>query len=144
MLARRSFLRFAGETVRVHAQHILGEEWFCTDRNGKGIVATCGVGSSPCPPDYLLMSLGACAGNGIKILLQDAGKTVRSLAVDVEADWTDKPQRRFGAIRLRVKCDGDITKEELQAITQRAENELCPIAGTLLDPPDLTATATLV
>jgi hypothetical protein len=35
------------------------------------------------------MSLGACAGNGIKLLMQEAGKTVRSLAVDVEADWTD-------------------------------------------------------
>jgi uncharacterized OsmC-like protein len=140
MLSRVFSRRFAVQSVRVHTQNIFGEEWFCTDRNGKGIVTTTGDGSAPTPPDYLLMGLGACAGNGIKFFLAKSGKTVKSISVQVEADWANEPQRRFSDIRLKVRCDADVSKEELQKIVDQAAEKMCPIAGTLLTRPNITST----
>jgi uncharacterized OsmC-like protein len=134
----RAFARRA--SVRVHTQNIFGDEWFCTDRNGKGIVTTTGDGSAPTPPDYLLMGLGACAGNGIKFFLAKSGKAAKSISVQVEADWANEPQRRFSDIRLKVRCDADISKEELQKIVDQATEKMCPIAGTLLTKPNISAT----
>jgi uncharacterized OsmC-like protein len=133
-------VRSAVQTVRVQAQNIFGEEWFCTDRNGKGIITTTGDGSAPTPPDYLLMGLGACAGNGIKFCLSRAGKPARSLSVQVEADWANQPQRRFSDIRMKVKCDADIPKDELQKIIDQTTATMCPVAGTLLTKANITAT----
>ena len=60
------FKRSAPEIWHAHSHYITGDEWWCTDNQGRGIITTAGMGSAPTPPDLLLMGLGACAGNGIK------------------------------------------------------------------------------
>jgi uncharacterized OsmC-like protein len=86
------------------------------------------------------MGLGACAGNGIKFFLAKSGKQVRSISVQVEADWANEPQRRFSDIRMKVKCDTEIPKDELQKILDQATEKMCPVAGTLLTKPNISAT----
>ena len=142
-MLRTAFSRAATEVWKVRAQHILGLEWFCTDKNGKGVVMTTGDGSAPTPPDYLLMSVGACAGNGIRFLLEKAGKKIKSLTVDVEGEWTDQPQRRISEIRMNVTCDGNVSKEELEKVVQEVKTKACPVAGTILNTPVLKATVTV-
>ena len=134
------FTRFAAEVWKVHAQCIHGLEWFCTDKNGKGILTTTGDGSAPTPPDYLLMGLGACAGNGIKFVLEKKGKKVNSISVDVEGEWTSTPTRRMKEIRMNVKCDAGISTSELEKIVEDVKHKMCPVAGTLLHTPEIKTT----
>ena len=135
------FKRNAPEIWRAHSHLIVGEEWWCTDNNGRGIITTAGVGSAPTPPDLLLMGLGACAGNGIKFRLEKEGKKVRSLDVDVEGEWDSKPTRRMSDIRLKVTADADISQSELDKIVNEVKEKMCPVAGTLLHNPRITTTA---
>ena len=138
-----SFHRFAPEIWKTRAHNILGSEWFCTDSHGRGIVTTAGAGSAPTPPDLLLMGLGACAGNGIKFALEKRGKTVKSISVDVEGEWTSKPQRRMETIRMNVIADVDMDEAQLKKVVDEVKEKMCPVAGTLLTTPTITTTASL-
>jgi uncharacterized OsmC-like protein len=137
MLATR-FSRSAAAGIRVRAQSIVGDEWFCTDRNGLGAIMTTGAGSSPRPPDFLLMALGACTGNGINVLLRKKRIPFKTVTVDVEGDWAEKPQIRFSDIRLLVKSDAEISKEELKKLADKVVESLCPVGGTLAIPPNIS------
>ncbi|OHT04982.1 hypothetical protein TRFO_27431 [Tritrichomonas foetus] len=136
-----SFKRSLPEIWKAHSHLIVGEEWWCTDNQGRGIVTTAGLGSAPTPPDLLLMGLGACAGNGIKFILEKNGKKVRSLDVDVEGEWDPKPVRRMKDIRLKVTADADIDQASLSKIVEEVKEKMCPVAGTLLNNPHITTTA---
>ncbi|KAH0785972.1 OsmC family peroxiredoxin [Histomonas meleagridis] len=138
-----TFRRSAAEIWKTHAQNIVGSEWFCTDSQGRGIITTAGAGSAPTPPDLLLMGLGACAGNGIKFALEKRGKTVKSISVDVEGEWTNKPQRRMETIRMKVLADVDMNEAQLKAVVDEVKEKMCPVAGTLLNTPVIETTATL-
>lgn len=123
------------ETHKATAKLIHGLEWFTTNKDGKGCVMTTGPGSAPTPPDYVLMALGACAGNGIKFSLDKMGKKYTKLDIEVLGTWTDKPQRRLGDIKLVVSTDADIPKAKLEEIVHTVETKTCPVAGTLATAP---------
>ena len=130
------FLR--NETHKATAHLIHGLEWFTTNKDGMGCVMTTGPGSAPTPPDYVLMALGACAGNGLKFLLDKQGTKYTNLDVEVQGTWTDKPQRRIGDIKLTVTTDADIDEDKLDKLVAQVEAKMCPVAGTLHTPPHVT------
>ena len=119
------------------AKLIHGLEWFTVNKDGKGCVMTTGPGSAPTPPDYLLMGLGACAGNGIKFLLDKNGIKYTKLEIEVNSDWEYKPQKRLDNIRIGVSTDAECDHEKFEKIVQQAEQGICPIAGTLLHTPKI-------
>lgn len=125
----------------VHAHNILGDEWFCTDKNGQGIICSAGNGSAPSPINYLLMSLGACTGSGIKFNLEKRGKKVRSVDIDITGDWTREPSLRIGDIQLNVTVDADIDQELFSKIVDEVTNKFCPVAGTLLHATNIKSSA---
>lgn len=138
MLSTSSFVRT--EVWKASAKLISGLDWLTVNKDGKASVMTTGDGVAPTPPCYVLMALGACAGNGVKFLLEKAGKTIRDIKVDVEGEWDAKPQRRISEIRMSVKADADVTEEELAKIVKQVEDKMCPVAGTLKYPTTLKST----
>ena len=134
-----SFLR--NETHKATAHLIQGLEWFTTNKDGMGAIMTTGPGSSPTPPDYVLMALGACAGNGLKFLFDKAGTKYTNIDIEVQGTWTDKPQRRIGEITLAVTTDADIDEGKLNELVAQVEAKMCPVAGTLHTPPHVTTKA---
>ena len=134
-----TFTRWA-EVWNVRAKHIFGEEWFCTDKNGKGIIATTGAGSAPTPPDYVLMSLGACLGSGVRFMLEKRGKACKNLTIEVEGEFGSQPQRRIKEMRVKVSVESDVAKDVLDKIVKQVEEKMCPVGGTLLNPPVIKCT----
>ena len=133
------FLR--NETHKATAHLIQGLEWFTTNKDGMGAIMTTGPGSSPTPPDYVLMALGACAGNGIKFMLDKQGTKYTNLDVEIQGTWTDKPSRRIGEITLTLTTDADIDEGRLNQIVAQVEDRMCPVSGTLHTPPRITTKA---
>ena len=132
------FKRSAPEIWHAHSHHITGDEWWCTDNQGRGIITTAGMGSAPTPPDLLLMGLGACAGNGIRFNIEKRGKKVRSLDVDVSGEWTSKPCRHMFDIKMKVTADTDMDQATLAKLVEEVKEKMCPVAGTLLNTPKIT------
>jgi len=142
MLTQSSLLQFsrtAADVYKASAHHIMGCEWLTVNKEGKGAVMSTGPGSAPSPPDFLLMSLGACTGYGVKFLLDKQAKKFTKLDVDVEGEWTNEPERRFGNIKLLVKTDADIEESKLKAIVKMVEDKMCPVGLTLKYPPKIVA-----
>lgn len=123
------------------AHHIKGLEWFTTNKDGKSAIMTTGPGSAPTPPEFVCMALGACAGNGIKFLLDKQGIKFTNLDVEVDAEFSNKPQTRVSDMALTVKTDADIEEDLLSEIVKQVEAKMCPVAGTLHTPPKITTKA---
>ena len=135
-----AFKRSAPEIWKAHSHYIVGDEWWCTDNQGRGIITTAGMGSAPTPPDLLLMGLGACAGNGIKFNLEKRGKTVKSLDVQVEGEWSPTPVRHISEIRMKVIADVDMDQDQLSKLVDEVKEKMCPVAGTILHTPVIKTT----
>lgn len=130
------------ETWKATAEFISGFNWLTVGNDGQGVVMTAGsptTGVAPSPPDYLLMSYGACLGAVTKFLLEKSGKTFKNLKVEVEGDWSDKPQSRISECRAKIKLNSDVSEEELKKILKMAESKICPVAGTLALPVKLSS-----
>lgn len=138
-----SFTRRA-EIWNATARHITGDEWFCTDNQGRGIITTAGAGSAPTPPDLVLMGLGACAGNGIRFALEKKGKKVNQISVNVSGEWVNRPQRRIKEIKMDVQADANLDQWELDRIVEEVKDKMCPVAGTLLGKPDIITSAKII
>lgn len=125
--------RFAAPMIsKAEVELIGGIEWFCRNKDGKGVVLSTGAGSAPTPPDALLMAYGACAASGLKFLLEKRGKKVRKLVTDVEGRWAMDPQRRLDDISLHFKVDVDgVTQDELDKLVAQIEAKMCPVGQTL-------------
>lgn len=132
MLSGVSLIRKAAQTVKATVQLIDGIEWFCRNKDGKGVLLSTGTGSAPTPPDALMMAYGACAASGIKFMLEKKGKVVKSLDTEVEAEWAMDPQRRIKDIKLHFKIDVDgVSQEELDKLVEHCEKKMCPVGQTL-------------
>ena len=95
-------------------------------------MSTDNKGSAPTPPDSLMMSLGACAADSLKFLLEKHGKVVKNIVTNVEADWEIEPKRRISEFRLNFLVDADDTTQELlDQLTNQVETKMCTVAQTL-------------
>ena len=112
------------------ANHIQGNEWFTKSKDGKGSIVSTGPGSSPTPPDYFLMSYGACIGNGVKGLLEKKKIPFSKLHVDIEGIWTEKPQKRLGEIKFNIQTDANFDEKEVLDHLKNLEMIICPLSAT--------------
>lgn len=101
-------------------------------------MSTDNKGSAPTPPDVLMMSLGACAADSLKFLLEKHGKVVKSIVTNVEADWEIEPKRRISEFRLNFLVDANDTSQELlDQLTNQIETKMCTVAQTLQNGPSI-------
>lgn len=105
--------------------------------------ALLGDDTAPNPSEALLAALGSCLAVGIHANAVAQGITIRSLALDLEADinitsvWgtgdvSPKPVG-FDAIRVSVSLDADAPQEKLDALIAHAA-EWSPVANTIAKP----------
>lgn len=93
--------------------------------------------AAPGPMDHLLLSLGACMGIDILMILQKGRVPVTGLEIETLADRAPEPPRRYTRIRMTVVVSGPA--EEHDARIQRAvdlsRDRYCSVFHTLR--PDL-------
>lgn len=111
--------------------------------------ALLGDDTAPNPSEALLAALGSCLAVGIHANAVANNITVRSLALDLEADinitsvWgtgdiSPKPVG-FDAIRVNVALDADAPKETLETLIAHAQ-KWSPVANTIAKPVALSVT----
>jgi putative redox protein len=91
-----------------------------------------GDGEGYMPMELLLMSLGACSGSSIAVLLRRMDKTVSALSVRVSGVRREQHPTSFETIDLRFTLTSpDAGDEELRKAIALSEQSLCPVWAML-------------
>jgi len=106
---------------------------------GPEITTESGGGAGPSPTQLLLLSLAACMGVDVRMILEKSRVPVDTLEVEVEGDRVQDPPRRFHAIRLtyRVGGPGDEDQAKLERAVQLSTEKYCSVLHTLRSDLDL-------
>ncbi len=87
-----------------------------------------GDGQGYLPLEMLLMSLGACSGGTIGLLLRKMGKTVTGIKVDVRGARRGQHPTSFQRIHLAFTVTSADTKDaDMQKSIKLAEESVCPV-----------------
>jgi uncharacterized OsmC-like protein len=108
-----------------------------------------GDGDTPCSGDVLLGALAACQEITLRMVAANMGIELRTLTVDVEADWDPRGTLAMGrefpvglrSIRCRtsVTIDEDANGERAERLLRSAER-YCVVLDTLRTGVDVDAT----
>ncbi len=87
-----------------------------------------GDGQGYTPLELLLMSLAACSGGTIGLLLRKMGKTVAGIKVCAKGTRRDQHPTSFQKIHLEFVVSSDDTKDaDMQKALKLAEESVCPV-----------------
>ncbi len=87
-----------------------------------------GDGQGYLPLEMLLMSLGACSGGTIGLLLRKMGKTVSAIRVNVKGTRREQHPTSFKKILMDFTVNsGDVKDADVQKAIKLAEASVCPV-----------------
>jgi putative redox protein len=87
-----------------------------------------GDGQGYTPLELLLMSLAACSGGTIGLLLRKMGKTVSGIKVNAKGMRRDRHPTSFQNIFLEFTVNSGDTKDaDMQKAIRQAEESVCPV-----------------
>jgi uncharacterized OsmC-like protein len=86
------------------------------------------------PPDFLLASLGTCAGYYAVQYLKTRNLPMEGLQVRVTAEKV-KPPARMDNFRIEVKLPESVEEQHIDGVTRSVHK--CLIHNTLLNPPKI-------
>ena len=91
--------------------------------------------AGPSPTEMLLMSLAACMGIDINVILDKGRVPAESLVVDVSGTRAPEPPRRFVSLRIAVTVEGLAEQDQpkLERSVQLSRDKYCSVFHTL-DP----------
>jgi uncharacterized OsmC-like protein len=118
-VAHRSGREFA---IRVRDHEVISDY---SEKDG-------GRDAGPSPVELLASSLGACIAMMVQTYCDRHGYTDGDVAVSLTLELADNP-KRIGAIVVDVELPNGIPEDRKDAIRRMAE--LCPVHGTLQNPP---------
>ena len=87
-----------------------------------------GDGQGYTPLELLLMSLGACSGGTVGLLLRKMGKNISGVAVKVKGIRREQHPTSFQKIFLEFTVNSvDAKDADMQKAIQLAEESVCPV-----------------
>jgi putative redox protein len=87
-----------------------------------------GDGQGYTPLELLLMSLAACSGGTIGLLLRKMGKTISGIKVNTKGIRREQHPTSFQKIFLEfVVTSGDVKDADIQKAIKLAEESVCPV-----------------
>lgn len=99
-----------------------------------------GDGQGYTPLEMLLMSLGACSGGTIGLLLRKMGKTVAGIKVDVTGTRREQHPTSFQKIHMAFTVTSADTKEaDVQKSLKLAEESVCPVWAMVKGNAEITS-----
>jgi len=91
-----------------------------------------GDGKGYMPLELLLMSLAACSGGTVGLLLRKMGKGVSSIKVKAKGSRRETHPTSFQKIHLEfVLSSEDANDEDIQKAIKHAEDSVCPVWAML-------------
>ncbi|MEX0935462.1 MAG: OsmC family protein [Gemmatimonadota bacterium] len=98
----------------------------------------------PSPTEALLMSIGACMGVDVRMILEKGRVPVDGLEIVLEGERAPEAPRRFVSLRLEIRVEGpgpdDLAK--LERAARLSHEKYCSVFHTLR--PDLDVEVTTV
>ena len=99
-----------------------------------------GDGQGYLPLEMLLMSLGACSGGTIGLLLRKMGKAVSSINVNVKGTRRERHPTSFQKIHLEFTVTSADTKDsDVQKSIRLAEESVCPVWAMIKNNAEITS-----
>lgn len=138
--------RFITRIDKAVIKNIVDQDWFCVNRSGMGVVlSTLPSKASVKPGSTLLMALGACAADDVKIHFEEKGHKIKSVNVKVVGEKESTPHNRIADIKIHFEVDTDkgADVEEMRSVAQNILDNLCPVANTINCKPNITVKAIL-
>ena len=87
-----------------------------------------GDGQGYTPLEMLLMSLAACSGGTIGLLLRKMGKTISGIKVNAKGTRRDQHPMSFQKILLEfLVSSNDVKDADIQKAIKLAEESVCPL-----------------
>ena len=87
-----------------------------------------GDGQGYTPLELLLMSLAACSGGTIGLLLRETGKTISGIKVNTKGIRREQHPTSLQKIFLEfVVTSGDVSDADMQKVIKLAEESVCPV-----------------
>lgn len=97
-----------------------------------------GTGQGYLPLELLLMSLAACSGGTIGLLLRKMGKTVSNIKVTARGIRREQHPTSFQKITLKFHLiSADALDPDIQKAIQLAEGSVCPVWAMLKDSVEI-------
>ena len=104
-----------------------------------------GDGRGYTPLEMLLMSLAACSGGTIGLLLRKMGKTVSDIAVKAQGNRREQHPTSFRDIRLEFTVtSGDVRDADMQKVIKLAEESVCPVWAMVKGNAEITTAYRIV
>lgn len=93
----------------------------------------------PSPTEALLMSLAACMGVDVRMILEKSRVPLETLEVEVEGERAPEPPRRFTRILLIYRLRGPSEEDEpkLQRAIDLSRDKYCSVLHTLREDLEL-------
>ncbi len=99
-----------------------------------------GDGRGYTPLEMLLMSLGACSGGTIGLLLRKMGRTVTGITVNAKGTRREQHPTSFTSIHLEfIVTSADAKDSDLQKSIKLAEESVCPVWAMVKGNAEITA-----
>ncbi len=99
-----------------------------------------GDGQGYTPLEMLLVSLGACSGGTIGLLLRKMGKTISSIKVNVKGTRREQHPTSFQKIHLAFTVTSADTKDaDVQKSLKLAEDSVCPVWAMVKGNAEITS-----
>ena len=104
-----------------------------TDQN----VADGGDGSAPCPFDFFLTSIGACAGFYVYSFCESRNIDPRGVVLHLR-DQRSKDDTRLETVRIRIELPPDFPEKYRKAVIRSVEQ--CSVKKAINHPPEFEIT----
>jgi putative redox protein len=103
-----------------------------------------GSGQGYLPLELLLMSLAACSGGTIGLLLRKMGKNVSDIKVTAQGIRREQHPTSFQKIHLKFHLiSKDTTDPDIQKAIQLAEASICPVWAMLKNDVEIATEYTI-
>lgn len=125
-------------------QSVTDGKWLCTSKGGMDVLISTDH-SKPAirPGQIILMALGSCASDDVKIEVEKTGHKVKGISADIIGKFSEKPPRYIKDIEIKFTLDTDASQEKINQIAESVIENICPVASTITGKPALKCRATI-
>lgn len=90
-------------------------------------------GEGPSPTETLLLSLGACMGIDVRMILEKGRVPLESLEVELDGDRRPEPPRYFTRIRMVFRLEGptEDARPKVDRAVRLSREKYCSVLHTL-------------
>lgn len=122
--------------MKIHAEWQGQHKFWAVGETGYGVLMDTSVehggeGKGPKPLELPLMGLAGCSGVDVVTILNKMRETATSIKIEIDSDRNPVEPKRFTAIRLAFKVEGEIKPASLEKAIHLSLEKYCSVSNSL-------------